>query len=77
MTTVENIKIIPYKEEENNLIYFITYKISPKKIGINLYKFDLINKMNSFITTRTLDLLQNAEKILTAKNEIFGSSCRK
>ena len=75
MTTVENIKIIPYKEEENNLIYFITYKISPKKIGINLYKFDLINKMNSFITTRTLDLLQNAEKILTAKNEIFGSSC--
>ena len=31
MTTVENIKIIPYKEEENNLIYFITYKISPKK----------------------------------------------
>ena len=75
MTMVENIKIIPYKEEQNNLLYIISYQLSLKKFGINLYKFDLINKQNSMITTKTLNMLQNKENILTSNYEIFGSSC--
>ena len=71
MTMVENIKIIPYKEEQNNLLYIISYQLSLKKFGINLYKFDLINKQNSMTTTKTLNMLQNKENILTSNYEIF------
>ena len=75
ITQIENIKLIPYKEEQNNLLYIISCKINPKKFGINLYKFELISKQNFLATTKTLDMLQNKEKILSSNKEIFGSSC--
>ena len=53
MTSLENIKIIPYKEEENNLLYIISYKTNSKQFGFNYYKFDLINKKNLLL----LDLI--------------------
>ena len=61
--------------KKNNLLYIISYQLSLKKFGINLYKFDLINKLNSLTTTKTLNMLQNKENILTSNYEIFGSSC--
>ena len=75
MTSLENIKIIPYKEEENNLLYIISYKTASKQFGFNYYKFDLIHKKNSLIKIKILDMLKNPGKINTSNANIFGSSC--
>ena len=75
MTSLENIKIIPYKEEENNLLYIISYKTNSKQFGFNYYKFDLINKKNLLLKIKILDNLKNPLKINNSNADIFGSSC--
>ena len=75
MTLLENVKIIPYKEEENNLLYLISYKTASKQFGFNYYKFDLINKKNSLMKIKILDTHKNPVKINTSNADIFGSSC--
>ena len=75
MISVENIKIIPYKEEENNLSYIISYITNSKKFGFNYYKFDLINKKNFLVATKFLDQLKNPGKIGVSNSDTFGYSC--
>ena len=73
--SLENVKLIPYKEEENNLLYIITYKTSSKNFGFNYYKFDLITKKNNLVTKKVFDVFQNPGKFIDSHNDIFGVSC--
>ena len=40
INSVANVRLIPYKEQDNNLLYVLTYKVSEKKFGFNYYKYD-------------------------------------
>ena len=75
LTFVENIKLIPYKEEENNILYIISYKTSSKNFGINYYKFDLINKKISLISTKVSNIFKNPAQIIDSHNDILGTNC--
>ena len=40
LNLVENIKLVPYKEEGNYLLYIITFKNSEKLLCFNYYKYE-------------------------------------
>ena len=75
INSVANIKLIPYKEQDNNLLYVLTYKVSEKKFGFNYYKYELIGKKNSLINSKVLDTLKNSGYLNLFKNDIYGDSC--
>ena len=75
LAPVENIKLIPYKEVENNLLYLVSYKTVSKNFGFNYYKFDLINKKNSLINSKIVDIFSNPGKIINKNNDILGADC--
>ena len=70
----EDIKIIPHKEQNNNIFYIISYKKNTKHFGFNYYKFDVLEKKNSMIISKYLDSLKYPGISITSKNEIFGES---
>ena len=71
----ENIKIIPYKKENNNLFYFISYQYtnSRKKFGFNLYKYDLINKKNTLEKNKIIEPIKNM--INSKSYDLLGENC--
>ena len=75
MSSVENIKVIPYKEENNYLFYFISYKNKndSKKFFLSYYKYDLINKMNIMIETKQIESIKAS--FWSKSYDIFGFSC--
>ena len=75
LNSVENIKLIPFKEEGNYLLYIITFKNEEKKLCFHYYKYDLIKKENSLINKKVLNPIINSGNILVTKNDIFGESC--
>ena len=75
LNLVENIKLIPFKEEGNYLSYIIKFKNEEKKLCFNHYKYDLIKKENSLINKIILNANINSGNILVTKNDIFGESC--
>ena len=70
-----NIKLIPYKEEKNKLFYIISYKTKNSKNNFffNYYKFDLMKKINSLITTKNIESIKKTFDFKS--NEIFGDNC--
>ena len=77
MNNVVNMKLIPYKEKDNYLFYFISYenKNSKNNFGINFYKFDLINKANSLISNKIIESIKNKFNSKTNNNALFGENC--
>ena len=77
MNNVVNMKLIPYKEKDNYLFYFIYYenKNSKNNFGINFYKFDLINKANSLISNKIIESIKNKFNSKTNNNALFGKNC--
>ena len=75
INSFEDIKIIPYKEENRNIFYVISYKKNSKHFGFNYYKFDLLNKKNSMIISKDIESLKNPGNYIISKNEILGESC--
>ena len=75
MDNCENIKIIPYKKENNYLFYFISYqyKNSKTKFGFNFYKFELTYKKNSLENTKIIEPIKNL--INSNSYDLFGESC--
>ena len=75
LNLVENIKLVPYKEEGNYLLYIITFKNSEKFLCFNYYKYDLIKKENTLINKKVLKPLKNSANLIITKNEILGEKC--
>ena len=75
LNLVENIKLVPYKEEGNYLLYIITFKNSEKLLCFNYYKYDLIKKENTLINKKVLKPLKNSANLIITKNEILGEKC--
>ena len=75
LNLVENIKLVPYKEEGNDLLYIITFKNNEKLLCFNYYKYDLIKKENTLINKKVLNPLKNSVNLIQTKNEILGEKC--
>ena len=75
LNLVENIKLVPYKEEGNYLLYIITFKNNEKLLCFNYYKYDLIKKENILINKKVLNPLKNSANLIITKNEILGEKC--
>ena len=73
MKNLENMNIIPYKENNNNLYYIISFKKDTKHYGFNYYKYDLIKNSNSLINSKSLEGIKNKGSFISY--DIHGENC--